>query len=464
MMDLKSLFTFLFLLMPSFCSSQSLRINNIFFTNRKILPKQKSNDNNDGNVTSYAVIFDAGSSGSRVHVFHFDQNLNLLHIGNEIEFYKKIKPGLSAYADNPEEAAESLIPLLDEAQDIIPLQLQPKTPLRLGATAGLRLLEGDTAERILQAVRDMFRTRSNLNVQSDAVTVIDGTQEGSYMWVTLNYLLENLGNEYSRTVGVVDLGGASIQMAYAVSKDAAQNAPLPPDGQDPYIKNVILKETEYNLYVHSYLRYGSDAARAEILNITHNSANPCVLAGFDGTYTYSENEYRAYAPSSGSSFEKCRHIVREALKLEAACPYNKDCTFGGIWNGGGGNGQKNLYVATSFFYTASETGIVDPNKSNSKVIPVDYKVAAKRACNTKYEDAASIYPITTIAKLPYVCMDLTYQYTLLVEGFGIHPWQEITVAKQIEYEDASVDATWPLGSAIEAISSLPKFERLMYFI
>ncbi|RYR54054.1 hypothetical protein Ahy_A06g029303 isoform A [Arachis hypogaea] len=407
-MDLKSFFIFLFLLMPSFCSSQSLRINNIFFTHRKILPKQQSNDNNNNNVTSYAVIFDAGSSGSRVHVFHFDQNLNLLHIGNEIEFYKKIEPGLSAYADNPEEAAESLIPLLDEAQDIIPPQLQPKTPLRLGATAGLRLLEGDTAERILQAVRDMFRTRSNLNVQSDAVTVIDGTQEGSYMWVALNYLLGNLGN--------------------------------------------------------NYLRYGSDAARAEILNITHNSANPCVLADFDGTYAYSGNEYRAYAPTSGSSFEKCRHIVRKVLKLEAPCPYNKECTFGGIWSGGGGNGQKNLYVATSFFYIASQTGIVDPNKPNSKVIPEDYKVAAKRACNTKYEDAASIYPLITIDRLPYVCMDLTYQYTLLVEGFGIDPWQEITVTQQIEYEDASVDASWPLGSAIEAISSLPKFERLMYFI
>ncbi|XP_016162127.1 nucleoside-triphosphatase [Arachis ipaensis] len=420
-MDLKSLFTFLLLLMPSFCSSQSLTINNIFFTHRKILPKQKSNDNNNNNdVTSYAVIFDAGSSGSRVHVFHFDQNLNLLHIGNEIEFYKKIEPGLSAYADNPEEAAESLIPLLDE--------------------------------------------RSNLNVQSDAVTVIDGTQEGSYMWVALNYLLGNLGNKYSRTVGVVDLGGASVQMAYAISKHAAQNAPLPPDGQDPYIKNVILKGTEYNLYVHSYLRYGSDAARAEILNITHNSANPCVLADFDGTYAYSGNEYRAYAPSSGSSFEKCRHIVRKVLKLDAPCPYNKDCTFGGIWSGGGGNGQKNLYVATSFFYMASQTGIVDPNKPNSKVIPADYKVAAKKACNTKYEDAASIYPLITIDRLPYVCMDLTYQYTLLVEGFGIEPWQEITVTQQIEYEDASVDASWPLGSAIEAISSLPKFERLMYFI
>ncbi|MED6213833.1 hypothetical protein PIB30_097255 [Stylosanthes scabra] len=143
-------------------------------------------------------------------------------------------------------------------------------------------------------------------------------------------------------------------MVYAVSKDTAQNAPKPLDGQDPYIKNIILKGQEYNLYVHSYLRHGSDAARGEILNITHNSANPCVLAGFDGTYAYSGDEYRAYAPSSGSSFDKCRQIVREALKLEAPCSYNKDCTFGGIWSGGGGSGQKNLYVATSFFYMASE--------------------------------------------------------------------------------------------------------------
>ena len=47
---------------------------------------------------------------------------------------------------------------------------------------------------------------------------------------------------------------------------------------------------------------------------------------------------------------------------------------------------------------------------------------------------------------------------------GIDPWEEITVAQQIEYQDALVEAAWALGSAIEAISSLPKFERLMYFI
>jgi len=47
---------------------------------------------------------------------------------------------------------------------------------------------------------------------------------------------------------------------------------------------------------------------------------------------------------------------------------------------------------------------------------------------------------------------------------GLDPLQEITAGKQIEYQDSLVEAAWPLGNAVEAISSLPKFERLMYFI
>jgi len=33
----------------------------------------------------------------------------------------------------------------------------------------------------------MFSNRSTLNVQRDAVSIIDGTQEGSYMWVRMIY-------------------------------------------------------------------------------------------------------------------------------------------------------------------------------------------------------------------------------------------------------------------------------------
>ncbi|AQK52963.1 Putative apyrase family protein [Zea mays] len=117
----------------------------------------------------YAVIFDAGSSGSRIHVFHFDANLDLVCIGSEIELLVQIKPRLSHYANDPREAAESLVSLLDYAKRVVPAELRDQTPVRVGATAGLRNLGAQKSEAILQAVNgsshlSMMRSLSSSNV------------------------------------------------------------------------------------------------------------------------------------------------------------------------------------------------------------------------------------------------------------------------------------------------------------
>lgn len=72
-----------------------------------------------------------------------------------------------------------------------------------------------------------------------------------------------------------------------------------------------------------------------------------------GSYKYGGTEYKAFA-SSGSNMDECRRIVSNALKVnESTCKHMK-CTFGGVWNGGGGDGQKNLFVASFFFDRAAE--------------------------------------------------------------------------------------------------------------
>ncbi|XP_041027810.1 apyrase 1-like [Juglans microcarpa x Juglans regia] len=437
------LITFLIVLMPASTPSQSLQE----YRNRKVPSDLRS-------PKSYAVIFDAGSSGSRVHVFCFDQHLDLVPIGKDLELFLQTKQGLSEYASNPRDAANSLVSLLDQAQSVVPKDLRPKTPVRVGATAGLRALEGDVSDRILQAVRDLLKHRSTLKSEPNGVAVIDGTQEGSYQWVTINYLLGNLGKEYSNTVGVVDLGGGSVQMAYAISDADAANAPRISDGEDTYVKEMYLMGTKYYLYVHSYLHYGLLASRAEILKVSEDSSNPCILVGYHGSYKYGGVEYPASASPSGSNVDECMRVASNALKVnESTCMHMK-CTFGGVWNGGGGDGQKNLFVASFFFDRAAEAGFADPNVPIAKVHPREFREAAKRACETKLVNAKAAYPRVKEENLPFLCMDLVYQYTLLVEGFGLDPWQEITLVKQVKYRNALVEAAWPLGSAIEAVSAL----------
>nr|CAB3491288.1 unnamed protein product [Digitaria exilis] len=354
----------------------------------------------------YAVIFDAGSTGSRLHVFRFDRQMDLVGIGDDIEVFGNVKPGLSSFAGQPQGAAVSILPLLEKAKSVVPTQLMKRTPLKLGATAGLRLIGEEKAEEILEVVRDLVQTKSKFQYNPSWINVLEGYQEGQYLWVAMNYLLDRLGGDYSQTVGVIDMGGGSVQMAYAISACAAESAPAAPDGKDHYVTKEYLKGKDYSVYAHSYLYFGALAARAEILKAKNGPFSSCMLRGFSDKYIYNEMQYDATASPNGADYDKCRE----------------------------------------------EVGFIDSEAPSAKAAPAAFRNAARKACRLGVKKAKVAFPKVEDASLPYLCLDLTYTYTLLVDGFGLQPEKKITFVSKVKHGEYYIDAAWPLGNAIEALS------------
>jgi guanosine-diphosphatase len=131
----------------------------------------------DKPLIQYALTIDAGSTGSRIHVYKFNNCGPSPQL--EYETFKSVQPGLSAYARDPTAAAASLDPLLEEAVRVIPAELRKCTPVEVKATAGLRLLGQQESVAILDEVRNRLETDWEFAVGGEkAVEIMDGKDEG----------------------------------------------------------------------------------------------------------------------------------------------------------------------------------------------------------------------------------------------------------------------------------------------
>lgn len=145
--------------------------------------------------TSYALMIDAGSTGSRIHVYKFSNCLpegsrpgdkHLPELKDEI--FLAIQPGLSSFKGKPKEAAESLRKLMDAAMKGVPISERSCTPIAVKATAGLRLLGAQQSQEILNYIENWLKTEWPFHVVSNGVTIMDGKDEGVYAWITINYV------------------------------------------------------------------------------------------------------------------------------------------------------------------------------------------------------------------------------------------------------------------------------------
>jgi apyrase len=69
-------------------------------------------------------------------------------------------------------------------------------------------------------------------------------------------------------------------------------------------------------------------------------------------------------------------------------------------------------------FLIGKVGFIDSKAPSAKAPPAAFRAAAKKACRFDVNRAKVAYPDVSDSDVPYLCMDLTYTYTLLVDGFG----------------------------------------------
>lgn len=136
----------------------------------------------------HLVVLDAGSTGTRAHVFTYAATTrSSSYAAMQLPEPKlKTSPGLSSFAREPAGAVASLAPLLQFAASHVPPHLRSSTPVLLMATAGLRLLPDTEAQALLNACRGVLAA-SGFAFRREWASIISGADEGLFAWVAANY-------------------------------------------------------------------------------------------------------------------------------------------------------------------------------------------------------------------------------------------------------------------------------------
>lgn len=106
---------------------------------------------------------------------------------------------------------------------------------------------------------------------------------------------------------------------------------------------------------------------------------------------------------------------------------------------------------------AVASGIIpDKNAKQAAVKPADFISTASKACALPASDVQSTFPAANEEDAKFLCLDLSFQGTLLTEGMKIPAEQAITLVRQVQYHGKYYEAAWPLGAAINTLHSLPE--------
>lgn len=416
----------------------------------------------------YGIVLDAGSSHTQMFIYKWSVSdiikgtalVNQIGECTVTDEAGHIR-GISSYK-NPEDAGKSLDGCIEnKAKKLIPSYVQDKSPIYLGATAGMRLLnetDFEATRKILKSVRKTL-AGSPFMFRDDYARIISGEEEGISSWITLNYLKKALdlsvgGNENQDskegTYGALDMGGASTQITFVPTKPAQKQT------------EIVLFGKEYEPYTHSFLCYGLTEAQrrffAQLLKDAKPESpvgNPCAPKGYHKNVTsnyvwatpcvqeHNKPGLTNYTVMGTGNYTLCAQKVRKLFNF-TSCHDRKNCSFDAVYLP---PTDGVTFLAFSGFY-----GVIRDLNLTSNVSLQELQNAAKSICEKTWEEMLDIPSANRDLQSTY-CFYAQYILTLLSKGYRFNTTQAATLRFVSSINQHSVG--WTLGFMINATKLLP---------
>ncbi len=351
----------------------------------------------------YTIFIDGGSTGSRLYLFEYDPTAAIPELS--IAFSSSDKPGLSSYADHPEQASTAVQKILDDAAAYLGSHgiAQTSVPVSIMATAGMRLLPDDKQQAIYQNVRAYMTAHYQFPIQD--IKTITGQMEALYGWLDVNYLLGTFQN-HQRTVGSADVGGASAEIAFATNEQTQ----VPSD-----IVNVTIGGHEYRVYAVSFLGLGQDQIR-EAMNQTAN-APACYPPGYQLNNTV----------NGAFNFNTCASTYLDliARKLTKTLPITQGTSF---------VAYSGIYYDYTFF---------DPDTRPNDITLEEH---INNICSQQWDSLKTQYPDVPEKYLSTDCANGVFIERLIYKEYHLTD-DDLTISNQINHQDID----WTLGAALYSL-------------
>lgn len=345
------------------------------------------------------AIVDAGSTGSRLHIYAYDLDEKKAPIQIEQLWSKKIKPGLATI----EPKQENIEAYVDELFAQAPEQ---NLPVYFYATGGMRLVSKPKQALYYQLIQQWFTMHPQWTL-IDAKT-ITGQFEGALGWLAVNYNLGSLQDTDKPLVSVMDMGGASVQIALPVlhSNEISE--------RDLMQMNIYGRHIE--LFVHSFLGLG----QTEVSHQYFNSA-PC----FSNDYPL-PNETRGQGDAITCQRD-ISYLINQVHQVNsliapviAANPVSSWYAMSGL----------STLVKNKLF------NFSDNQFTNQALL----QQADSELCQPSWNTLSNLYPDNDYTYIN--CLTSSYYYGLMVNGYGISPEQDI------HYLPGDDEPDWTVGAVL----------------